>query len=410
MRTTTYKQVKVDENLRYKDIITTHGKHFLIGNSGILSKKNFKRIEDEIQKIAEEKLCNVQTDTGFFSIQREKKITQKQEKFANQADEYFIKHGGGSIWEYAKIAQIRKQKLCILTLHESRMLGLLYSGEEELAKKNIARGVFIFACNKYLQEKAEEIKEKLGVRIEYNLELENFGKGAWGDKMRALSESRNDENFFARRTLSNHFMRVNPNKEKVEKATDIDFIDGNEKQFKKILDGHKITLQDLRDEPQNIAKLIRTYVIDTIEQIKREGQESMVLGHLDLIKAKIFTMMTQEEKSEDNLDATQALKRIEKAFQEQEIQDLYEELFDAVNEKNMIVELNLSGVAKGVGVYGIQFLGMMKRKNIKVTVGSDSHEVEQEDGAKKIFEKGMYGKNSLVQVLQQAEIECIWSA
>ena len=68
----------------------------------------------------------------------------------------------------------------------------------------------------------------------------------------------------------------------------------------------------------------------------------------------------------------------------------------------MYVEINLAGMALGVGIYGEHLLGIMKQQGVKLTIASDTHNLSQEKGAKTIFEQGIKGEKAVRQTFIDA--------
>ncbi len=390
-------KINIVENTSLPNAI--HGKHEGCTNSGLSSSKKFQEAITKTNEASRSQYKEFLNSSGetldlYFSCVKNSQEKQNQEqKFLKEIDPEFIKHGGGSLYEYAMLAHLRGQKTTTITIHESRMMQLLYDGEGGLAEKGISRGQFTEEDFDFLLEKSQKISKELGVEIKFVLELENFGEGTMGDELREERKSFRAKFPAKNKVLSTHFMPISPNYQQIEEWSDYNpqekfsdnyqFIDGSLNQFDKILFGQEGRRFQIKKGVLGlISNIVTTYVTSLLEQVEREGEAGMVLGHCDLIKLNIHKIIAG--KNAENSEY--ADKIISKVFALDSVQEKYEELFDAVNEKGMLVEINLAGEAKGVGFYGKDLLPLMKEKDVKICIGSDSHKISDEQGAEKIWE------------------------
>jgi histidinol phosphatase-like PHP family hydrolase len=379
---------------------TGHGKHEITSNSGFATAEQYKEAVRKSIAHSQKEYSNISEKKEFYELQKKSEKSGKNNKgllpeLLKSIDPEFVKHGGGSLYDYAKLAQLKGQDITTITIHESRMLQLLYKGEDKLG--DVARGQFVEDKFDFLLEEAQKIEEELGVKIKFILELENFGEGSIGDKLREERKAFRARFSGSSKVLSTHFIRKNPNykqptaeeyealsEEEKDKifADNHQFIDGEIDQFEDIIKGHGSTIEEIASgNIEDITKIVNTYIIDVIDQVEREGEEGIILGHCDLIKLNIHKII-EKGKGKEFADEV-----ISKVFSQDEIQKRYGDLFDLVNEKKMFVEINLAGEAKGVGFYGKDLLNKMKEKEVKVVIGSDSHNISDEQGAEKIWEE-----------------------
>ena len=360
-----------------KEIPIAHGNHALVLNSGFISEKDFKKAFIDFESL----MKNSFQDSDNIFVSNFIKISQEKEKnfinSFNNTSTTFVKHGGGSIFEYCLLANKLGQKEVNITVHEPREI-LKYQGEEVL--EGIPRGNFAFKNINWIKKQVKPYEKDFGLKINFILEHENPGS----DLKPEHQWTKNYYHHFDKHILSTHNIPISPDNFSAYKQN---FIDGTDENFDEIFNGHQINENQTEE---TIIKILETYIQTQINHVINDGKKGYILGHCNLISCKIFTKLINLKK-----DKNKVINLIKKIYQNEKVTSKYKKLFELVKEKEMSIDLNIKGSCDQFICYEDLLFDLLKETQVPLVIGSDAHNLKQ------AIEAEGYYKSKLLNIIKE---------
>lgn len=390
----------IPKALKNHEVVSLHGNHFFMGNSGFENAKTWDdslRYTESLAKFLwdqgtlhdgkKEKLSEIISDVitkgNYEFFARNKELRDEVRRFERVFRPQYHKpnalHGGGTLYEYFQ----QETGVFSVTMHGVRGIKrplISYEGEPI---DSTPRGKFAVEhthmIHRYLKEETKERgkiailaieKENLGQSPEakavydHYAPSENSTTGAYGVNGADIA------------IFSTHAIDMNGDPES-KNIKNLRFIDGSNEHFANILTGHE--RKDFADAAlASIVTYIRSQTVHINTLAPRTTQEIKVLGHCDLIKLAIHKAITKT-----NLPPEETQRFIETLFKNPIVIKSYQELFRTCVTHNVCIELNISGEAKGVGVYPSKPIAQLAvEKGAKLVYATDAHSLEQMHASK----------------------------
>ncbi|MEN8138459.1 MAG: histidinol-phosphatase HisJ family protein, partial [Bacteroidota bacterium] len=261
-----------------------------------------------------------------------------------------VKHGVDDLEIMVEKAIEAEHPSITFIIHSPRLTKYRYNAEIDTNIK------FIRGNQSYLDypKKITSLREKFGdkINIKYGVELEWMGSD----------------------------LGLQWNRSKLFQATDADFVIGSVHFAPEGLpyDGSKEEAQKLIELRGGIENYWNGYLNEVMEMIECSGEMIQIVGHLDLPKL--------------NVEVPEVLLNFESSTHP--LANKFRTLLEIIADKNLALDVNMAGKAKGVGVYpSLNILKRAKALNIPICIGTDTHHVKHygwgyKDSLKYVHEAG----------------------
>ena len=358
-----------------------HWKHVLSLNSWFKILKDFDEFfnfsEDEAFKFYSEFLdWKKKSLENFFKYNR-----NFNELLNNKFDrKQYAPHWWWSIFEYALLAKLRWEKDINITIHEPRDNILLYDWEDKL--NWVPRGEFWMTWIENVIKRAQTYEKLFWIKINFILESENL----WTSEKAQKAKKRHSKylKYFERKILSTHAISKDPTDLWASDENNLCFIDKDLDDFKNILHWHK----------GDMTSVIVSYVQSQIDHVNREWKKWDVLWHCDLIRCAIHRLLLE---SDEDLSQIELIAKINDYFNNDQVEDMYLKLFKIIEEKEMLLEINLSWEMKWHWYYWsgpvLEYMEKAQKNafwrwgDLGIVIWSDTHGLEGEHKVDEIWEE-----------------------
>lgn len=218
-------------------------------------------------------------------------------------------------------------------IHSPRLTKYRYVAEKETNVK------FIRGNKSYLNypRRIYDLRKKYGtaINIKYGVELEWMGSD----------------------------LGLQWNRSKLFQANEADFVIGSVHFAPEGLpyDGSKKEALELLEKRGSLEEYWSRYFDEIMEMIEYSGDMIQVIGHIDLPKL--------------NVDVPDAILNFETSIHP--LSNKFRTLLENIADRNLALDVNISGKVKGVGIYPSQnILKYAKTLNIPITIGTDTHKID----------------------------------
>jgi histidinol-phosphatase (PHP family) len=245
-----------------------------------------------------------------------------------------VKHGVDDVSSVVEQAVARGFPSIAFVIHSPRLTSFRYQSERDTEVKFIRGDAAFFSYASTM----EEMKQRYGDRISlrYGIELEWMGPE----------------------------LGLQWNRSKIFQAFGVDFVIGSVHfSYQGIpYDGSREDTERLILLRGGVEPFWAGYLDEMIEMIDTSWEMIHVVGHLDL--PKLYAPLPEAMKDVEH-SAHYLARRMRT-------------LLEMISDLNLALDLNLSGLRKGCGLYpDMQFLKRARQLHIPIAIGSDSHEVSE---------------------------------
>jgi HisJ family histidinol phosphate phosphatase len=244
-----------------------------------------------------------------------------------------VKHGIDDLEPVIEQAMRRGSPSVTFVIHTPRLTRFRYRAERDTAVKFIRGDAAYFGYTRRMEELRE--KYRGGIIVRYGIELEWMGAG----------------------------LGLQWNRSKLFQAYGVDFVIGSVHFSSEGLpyDGSAEDTAELIARRGGLEEFWAGYLDEVIEMVDASWEMIHVVGHLDL--PKLYAPVPEPLR---NLSTSAHL-----------LARRARTLLEMVSDLNLALDLNVSGLRKGCGLYpDPQFLERAFQLNIPIAVGSDSHKLE----------------------------------
>ena len=243
-----------------------------------------------------------------------------------------VKHGIDDVEAVVEQAIARGFPSLSFVIHSPRLTSFRYQSERDTEVKFIRGDAAYFSYAATMEELKVRYRER--IRLRYGIELEWMGPE----------------------------LGLQWNRSKLFQAFGVDFVIGSVHfSYQGIpYDGSKQDAERLIELRGGVEPFWAEYLDEMIEMIDTSWEMIHVVGHLDL--PKLYAPLPE------------AMKDVEHSahFLARRMRTLLEMISDL----NLALDVNLSGLRKGCGLYpDMQFLKRARQLHIPIAIGSDSHDI-----------------------------------
>jgi HisJ family histidinol phosphate phosphatase len=245
-----------------------------------------------------------------------------------------VKHGIDDIENVVKQAIAEGFPSLSFVIHSPRLTSFRYQSERDTEVKFIRGDAAFFSYAATMEEMKRRYGER--IRLRYGIELEWMGPE----------------------------LGLQWNRSKLFQAFGVDFVIGSVHfSYQGIpYDGSREDTERLIEQRGGLEPFWAGYLDEMIEMIDTSWEMIHVVGHLDL--PKLYAPLPQAMKDVEN--SAHFLARRMRT------------LLEMISDLNLALDVNLSGLRKGCGLYpDLQFLKRARQLHIPIAIGSDSHHVEE---------------------------------
>jgi histidinol-phosphatase (PHP family) len=245
-----------------------------------------------------------------------------------------VKHGIDDVEAVVQQAVARGFPSLSFVIHSPRLTSFRYQSERDTRVKFIRGDAAYFSYAATMEQLKTRYADR--IRLRYGIELEWMGPG----------------------------LGLQWNRSKLFQAFGVDFVIGSVHfSYEGIpYDGSKQDTERLIELRGGVEPFWAGYLDEMIEMIDTSWEMIHVVGHLDLPKlyAPLPETMADVEHSAHFLARRMRT------------------LLEMISDLNLALDVNLSGLRKGCGLYpDLQFLKRARQLHIPIAIGSDSHHVEE---------------------------------
>ncbi|UCF96480.1 MAG: histidinol-phosphatase [Spirochaetaceae bacterium] len=245
-----------------------------------------------------------------------------------------VKHGVDDVEAVVEQAIVKGFPSLSFVIHSPRLTSFRYQSERDTEVKFIRGDAAFFNYAATMEALKQRYRER--IRLRYGIELEWMGPE----------------------------LGLQWNRSKLFQAYGVDFVIGSVHfSYQGIpYDGSKEDSKRLIELRGGLEPFWAGYLDEMIEMIDTSWEMIHVVGHLDL--PKLYAPLPETMKDVEN-SAHYLARRMRT-------------LLEMISDLNLALDVNLSGLRKGCGLYpDLEFLKRARQLHIPIAIGSDSHHVEE---------------------------------